>query len=55
MPDISTVESFRRALLMPAPEYEQLEVSGLDAWAPAEGAALAALLAVAEGEHRLPG
>lgn len=47
-------ESFRGALLMPAPEYEQLEVSGLDAWAPAEGAALAALLAVADGTHRLP-
>lgn len=47
-------ESFRRALLMPSPEYEQLEVSGLDAWAPAEGAALAALLALADGTSPLP-
>ncbi|MBR7832124.1 ROK family transcriptional regulator [Actinospica durhamensis] len=47
-------ESFRRALLMPAPEYEQLEVSGLDAWAAAEGSALAALLALADGISPLP-
>jgi predicted NBD/HSP70 family sugar kinase len=47
-------ESFRRALLMPAPEHEQLEVSGLDAWAPAEGAALAALLALTDGTRTLP-
>jgi predicted NBD/HSP70 family sugar kinase/biotin operon repressor len=47
-------EAFRTALLMPAPEYEQLEVSALDSWAPAEGAALAALFAVADGEHPLP-
>jgi predicted NBD/HSP70 family sugar kinase len=47
-------EVFRAALLMPAPEYDQLEVSGLDAWAPVEGAALAALIAVADGVHDLP-
>jgi predicted NBD/HSP70 family sugar kinase len=47
-------ESFRSALLMPAPEHEQLEVSGLDAWAPAEGAALAALLALTDGTRPLP-
>jgi predicted NBD/HSP70 family sugar kinase len=47
-------ESFRRALLMPAPEREQLEVSALDAWAPAEGAALAALLALTDGTRPLP-
>jgi predicted NBD/HSP70 family sugar kinase len=47
-------EAFRRSLLMPAPKYEQLEVSGLDAWAPTEGAALAALLAVADGTHEMP-
>ena len=39
---------------MPAPEHEQLEVSGLDAWAPAEGAALAALLALTDGTRTLP-
>jgi predicted NBD/HSP70 family sugar kinase len=47
-------DAFRAALLMPAPEYEQVEVSELDSWAPAEGAALAAVLALADGEHALP-
>ena len=39
---------------MPAPEHEQLEVSGLDAWAPAEAAALGALLTLTDGTRALP-
>jgi predicted NBD/HSP70 family sugar kinase len=47
-------ETFHHALLMPTPEHEQLQVSGLDAWAPAEGAALAALLSLTDGISPLP-
>ncbi|MFC5220666.1 ROK family transcriptional regulator [Streptomyces coerulescens] len=47
-------EAFRTALLMPASDYDELEVSGLDAWAPVEGAALAALISMAEGVQALP-
>ena len=42
-------EAFAEALLMPAPDQDQLDVSVLDSWAPAEGAALAILLSVADG------
>jgi len=47
-------EAFAEALLMPAPDQDQLDVSVLDAWAPAEGAALAILLSVADGSADLP-
>ena len=46
--------AFRDALLLPGTDGEQLEISALDAWAPAEGAALAVLLSVADGAHELP-
>jgi predicted NBD/HSP70 family sugar kinase len=46
--------AFREALLLPGPGSEQLEVSALGAWAPAEGAALAVLIAVADGRQDLP-
>jgi predicted NBD/HSP70 family sugar kinase len=48
-------EAFGRALLMPGPDGDQLDVSVLDAWAPAEGAALAVLLSIADGSAKLPG
>jgi predicted NBD/HSP70 family sugar kinase len=47
-------EAFAEALLMPAPDQDQLDVSVLDSWAPAEGAALAILLSVADGTADLP-
>jgi hypothetical protein len=45
--------AFREALLLSGTDFEQVEVSVLGAWAPAEGAALA-LIAVAEGRQGLP-
>lgn len=48
-------ESFREAMLMPDADSEQLEVSGLDTSAAIEGAALAVLLAIADGDAELPG
>jgi predicted NBD/HSP70 family sugar kinase len=47
-------EAFREALLLPGTDREQLEVSALGAWAPAEGAALAVLLSYADGDRELP-
>ncbi|MEZ0070169.1 putative NBD/HSP70 family sugar kinase [Streptacidiphilus sp. MAP12-20] len=47
-------EAFRESLLLPGSDREQLEVSALGAWAPAEGAALAVLLAHTDGEHDFP-
>jgi predicted NBD/HSP70 family sugar kinase len=47
-------EAFAEALLMPVPDQDQLDVSVLDSWAPAEGAALAILLSVADGSVGLP-
>lgn len=37
------------------PDAEQLDVSGLDTSAAIEGAALAVLLALADGDAELPG
>ena len=48
-------QAFAEALLMPASDQDQLDVSVLDSWAPAEGAALAILLSVADGSADLPG
>jgi predicted NBD/HSP70 family sugar kinase len=48
-------QAFAEALLMPASDQDQLDVSVLDSWAPAEGAALAILLSVADGTAELPG
>jgi predicted NBD/HSP70 family sugar kinase len=47
-------DAFAEALLMPAPDQDQLDVSVLDSWAPAEGAALAILLSLADGSAKLP-
>ena len=47
-------EAFTEALLMPSDDGRQLTVSALDAAASAEGAALAVLMAVAEGAQALP-
>jgi predicted NBD/HSP70 family sugar kinase len=46
--------AFAEALLMPSPDHDQLDVSMLDSWAPAEGAALAILLSLADGSADLP-
>jgi predicted NBD/HSP70 family sugar kinase len=47
-------EAFREAMLMPA-DAEQLVVSTLDIWAPAEGATLAVLMSIVDGATELPG
>jgi predicted NBD/HSP70 family sugar kinase len=47
-------EAFHDALLMPDTDAEQLEVSSLGPWAPAEGAALAVLLSFVDGVRSLP-
>ena len=46
--------AFAQGLLVPGPDDDQLDVSALDAWAPAEGAALAVLLSIADGATALP-
>ena len=47
-------ETFAGALLLPEAGREQLEVSALGAWAPAEGAAHAVLLSLLDGSRELP-
>lgn len=47
-------EAFHDALLMPDKDAEQLVVSSLGPWAPAEGAALAVLLSFVDGRRELP-
>ena len=47
-------EAFHDALLMPDKDAEQLVVSSLGPWAPAEGAALAVLLSFVDGGRELP-
>jgi predicted NBD/HSP70 family sugar kinase len=47
-------EAFQDSLLMPETETQQLEVSVLGPWAPAEGAALAVLLSIVDGDQELP-
>jgi predicted NBD/HSP70 family sugar kinase len=47
-------EAFQDSLLMPETEMQQLEVSVLGPWAPAEGAALAVLLSIVDGDRELP-
>lgn len=47
-------EAFRDSLLMPGSTVNQLDVSALGPWAPTEGAALAVLLAFADGARELP-
>jgi predicted NBD/HSP70 family sugar kinase len=47
-------EAFQDSLLMPETETQQLEVSVLGPWAPAEGAALAVLLSIVDGDRELP-
>jgi predicted NBD/HSP70 family sugar kinase len=47
-------EAFHDALLMPDKDAEQLQVSSLGPWAPAEGAALAVLLSFVDGARSLP-
>ena len=47
-------EAFQDSLLMPETETQQLEVSVLGPWAPAEGAAHAVLLSIVDGDRDLP-
>jgi predicted NBD/HSP70 family sugar kinase len=47
-------ETFRGAVLLPSEDHELLQVSALGAWAPVEGAALAVLLAYAQGAWTFP-